>query len=367
MYLLLKAWLLHYGLAALVIGLLVVLKTQFGPLRAEENPFPLFLAGVMFSAWLGGFGPGLVATAAAALLSDLFFFTPGRVLHENSFEENLQVGLFLSEGTAISWGTSALRKSLLELKQADRHKDDFLATLAHELRNHLAPIHYGLAAVQAAVSDPATVERVRCVMERQLRQLTRLVDDLLDLSRIRSGKIHLRRERVDVADVIRDAVQASRPLIEQLRHELTVTLPEQPLYVNGDAARLVQALANLLNNAAKYTHEGGRINLSVERVDNNVQIHVQDTGVGIPADLLPTIFNRFVQVSNMRDRAQGGLGIGLSLVRHITELHDGTVVAISDGPGQGSDFCIRLPRADDRDHSLMEAIPRRSHTKSPIA
>jgi len=326
----------------------VALKTQVGPLRGEENPFPLFLAGVMFSAWLGGFGPGLLATAAAALLSDLFFFTPGRLLHENSFEENLQVGLFVSEGTAISWGTSALRRSLLELKQADRHKDDFLATLAHELRNHLAPIHYGLAAVHTAISDPATVERVRCVMERQLQQLTRIVDDLLDLSRIRSGKIHLRRERVDVAHVAHDAIQASRPLIEQLRHELRVTLPEQPLYVNGDTARLVQALANLLNNAAKYTHEGGRIDLSVEIADNDVQIHVRDTGVGIPADLLPTIFDRLVQISSMRDRAQGGLGIGLSLVRHITALHGGTVVAHSDGPGHGSDFCIRLPLADEQ-------------------
>jgi signal transduction histidine kinase len=337
------ARLVHYGLALLTIGSLVVLKSCFGPLRGEENAFLLFLAGVMFSSWLGGIGPGLLATASAALLCDLFFLTPGQVLHNNSFEENFQVGLFFLEGAAISWGTSALRQSLVDLKRTDRNKDDFLATLAHELRNHLAPIHYGLATVQVATADPALLERVRSVMERQLQQVTRLVDDLLDLSRIRSGKIRLRIERIDLIEVVHEAVHVSQPLIEQLSHTLSVTVPAEPLYVNADSARLVQSLANLLNNAAKYTHEGGRIELLAETADGCAQICVRDTGVGIPAELLPKIFDRFMQVDDTRDRSQGGLGIGLSLVRHISHLHKGTVEAFSEGVGKGSEFRMRLP------------------------
>jgi signal transduction histidine kinase len=335
--------LLHYGLALLTIGSLVVLKTSFGALRGEENPFLLFLAGVMFSSWLGGIGPGLVATASAVLLCDLFFVTPGQVLHHNSFEENLSLGLFFLEGTAISWGTAALRQSLVDLKRADRNKDDFLATLAHELRNHLAPIHYGLAAVQVAAANVASVERVRAVMERQLGQLTRLVDDLLDLSRIRSGKTQLHLQRTELADVVSDAVQVSCPLIEQLGHTLTVRVSERPLEVHADSARLVQALANLLNNAAKYTHEGGRIELFAEAAGAHAQIRVRDSGVGIPAELLPKVFDQFMQVDDTRDRSQGGLGIGLSLVRHIVNLHGGRVEAFSDGPDKGCEFRILLP------------------------
>jgi signal transduction histidine kinase len=335
--------LLHYGVAILTMGSLVVLKSYFGPLRGEVNPFLLFLAGVMFSSWLGGLGPGLLATAAAAFFCDWFFITPGQVLHNNSFEENFQVGLFFLEGAAISWGTSALRSSLLELKRADRHKDDFLATLAHELRNHLAPIHYGLASVGLASADARSLERVRMVMERQLQQLTRLVDDLLDLSRIRSGKTQLHLQRTELADVVHDAVQASQPMIERFAHELVVTLPPEPVRIEADPARLVQALANLLNNAAKYTPERGRIELTVQAETGHVQIGVRDTGVGIPADLLPKVFDRFMQVGETRDRSQGGLGLGLSLVRHIVGLHGGTVEARSDGPGKGSEFRIRLP------------------------
>jgi signal transduction histidine kinase len=348
--------LLHYGLALVTIGSLVALKSYFVPLRGEDNPFLLFLAGVMFSSWLGGIGPGLLATASAALLCDLFFITPGQVLHNNSFDENFQVGLFFLEGAAISWGTSALRKSLFDLKRADRNKDDFLATLAHELRNHLAPIHYGLEAVQLAAADVAATERVRTAMERQLRQLTRLVDDLLDLSRIRSGKTHLHRQRADLADVVHDAVQVSRPLIEQLGHTLTVELPAERLAVHADSARLVQALANLLNNAAKYTHQGGRIELLAEADAGHAQIRVRDTGVGIPAELLPKVFDRFMQVEDSRDRSQGGLGIGLALVRHIVNLHGGSVCAFSEGPGKGSEFRIRLPLLAEQTTELPSTL-----------
>ncbi len=340
--------LLHYGVAIVTVGALVVLKNSFGPLRGEDNPFLLFLAGVMFSSWLGGLGPGLLATAAAALFCDWLYITPGQVLHNNTFEENFQVSLFFLEGAAISWSTSALRRSLLELKQADRHKDDFLATLAHELRNHLAPIHYGLASVGLPTADAQALERVRMVMERQLRQLTRLVEDLLDLSRIRSGKTQLHLERVELAEVIHDAIEASRPMIERFAHELVVTLPPDSVRVDVDPARLVQALANLLNNAAKYTPERGHIELTVETEQGHVEIAVRDSGVGIPADLLPKVFDRFMQVGDTRHRSQGGLGVGLSLVRHIVGLHGGTVEARSDGPGQGSEFRIRLPLPVER-------------------
>ena len=340
--------LLHYVLGVFTIGSLVVLKSCFEPLRGEENPFLLFLAGVMFSSWLGGIGPGLLATASAALLSDWFFITPGQVLHNNSFEENFQVALFFLEGAAISWGTSVLGQSLVDLKRADRNKDDFLATLAHELRNHLAPIRYGLAAVEMAAADVETVHRVQTAMERQLQQLTHLVDDLLDLSRIRSGKTHLHLKQTDLGDVVYDAVQVSRPLIDQQCHTLTVKLPSEPLKVQADSTRLVQALANLLNNAAKYTHAGGRIELVAEAAQGHAQIRVSDTGVGIRAELLPKVFDRFMQVDDTRDRSQGGMGIGLALVRHIVNLHGGCVEAFSDGPGKGCEFRIRLPLPAER-------------------
>jgi two-component system CheB/CheR fusion protein len=231
------------------------------------------------------------------------------------------------------------------LRQADRRKDEFLAMLAHELRNPLAPIRNSLHIMRMNRQHDPTAERVAEMMERQVNHLVRLVDDLLEISRITRGKIELRKELVEVAAFIRGAVETSRPLIDAAGHQLAVTIPPEPLTLEGDPVRLAQVFANLLNNAAKYMDAGGQIWLTVRRANSHVAISVRDTGTGIPADMLPHVFDLFMQVDRHAGRSQGGLGIGLTLVKNLVELHDGTVEAHSDGPGRGSEFVVHLPLA----------------------
>jgi PAS domain S-box-containing protein len=239
--------------------------------------------------------------------------------------------------------TTRLRKAEQALREADRRKDEFLATLAHELRNPLAPIRNGLQILRMADKDPAAAIAVRDMLERQVNHLVRLVDDLMEVARVTRGRIELRREPVDLGALLRSAVETSKPLIEAARHELTVSVPPEPVTVVADPVRLAQIVANLLNNAAKYTDEGGRIALSGYRDGNYAVVSVRDTGIGIPVDVLPRVFDLFAQADRTYDRTQGGLGIGLTLVRTLVELHGGTVTAASAGPGSGSEFVVRLP------------------------
>jgi PAS domain S-box-containing protein len=229
------------------------------------------------------------------------------------------------------------------LKDADRRKDEFLATLAHELRNPLAPIRNGLQIMRLSNGERESVEKARTMMERQLGQMVHLVDDLLDLSRISRGKIELRKERVELARVVQQAVETSRPLIEASGHDLTITVPPGPVYVDADVTRLAQVFSNLLNNAAKYTERGGRVELAVRRRGGEVVVSVTDNGVGIPAHMLPRVFEMFTQVDRHLERSQGGLGIGLSIVKKLVEMHGGSVGVESDGPGTGSEFTVWLP------------------------
>ncbi|HVR98064.1 MAG TPA: ATP-binding protein [Thermoanaerobaculia bacterium] len=240
----------------------------------------------------------------------------------------------------------SLRLQTVALQEADRRKDEFLAILAHELRNPLAPIHNSLQILALRADDPAAVEKARELMERQVQQMIRMVDDLLEVSRIARGKVGLRKETVDLAGVVATAVETSRPGIETRRHELTVELPERPIYVDGDPARLAQVLTNLLNNAAKYTEVGGRIGLRIERngrEGTEAVLRVRDNGIGIAPEMLPRVFDMFAQAEGGMERAQGGLGIGLTLVRSLVEMHGGTVEAASDGLGKGSELVVRLP------------------------
>ena len=230
-----------------------------------------------------------------------------------------------------------------ELREADRRKDEFLATLAHELRNPLAPIRNGLQVLRLAGGRGEMGDEARAMMERQLGQMVRLVDDLLDVSRITRNKLELRKERVTLAAVVHSAVETSRPLMEQSGHTFSLTLPPSPVYLDADLTRLAQVFSNLLNNSAKYTEPGGRISLTGELAGGEVVVRVRDNGLGIPADALPRIFEMFSQVDRNMERAQGGLGIGLTLVRRLVEMHGGTVEARSDGPGRGSEFVVRLP------------------------
>jgi PAS domain S-box-containing protein len=229
------------------------------------------------------------------------------------------------------------------LKQADRRKDEFLATLAHELRNPLAPMRSAVEMMKRSDSNAALIEQGLGLMDRQVGHMVRLIDDLLDISRITAGKLQLRKERLELAALVRSAVQDVRPLIEASAHELTVTLPPEPIHLEADPTRLAQVIANLLVNAAKYTEKGGHIWLTVERQGKGVMMSVRDTGIGISAEHLPHVFEMFSQVVPALERSQGGLGVGLALVKGLVELHGGTVEAHSSGNGMGSVFILRLP------------------------
>jgi PAS domain S-box-containing protein len=245
----------------------------------------------------------------------------------------------LAHRTVIAIENASL---LSALKESDRRKDEFLAILAHELRNPLAPIRNAVQIYRAKGLPVPELQWATEVIDRQVHQMTRLVDDLLDVSRITKGKIELRKERVELAVVVNSAVEASRPLIEKWGHELTVTIPPQPIQLEADPIRMVQVLSNLLNNAAKYMDQGGRIWVIAERQSDHVLIRVKDTGIGIPTETLPRIFDMFTQVDHSLKRSEGGLGIGLTLVQRLVEMHGGTVEARSDGPGKGSEFVVRL-------------------------
>jgi PAS domain S-box-containing protein len=229
------------------------------------------------------------------------------------------------------------------LREADRRKDQFIALLAHELRNPLAPLRNGLQVIGLAGGDADAVAQARGMMERQLGHMVRLIDDLLDVSRINQNKMELRRSRVLLTDVVSSAVETARPAIEAAGHELTVALPPEPVHLDADLTRLAQVFSNLLTNSAKYTERGGRIWLAAERHGGEVVVSVRDTGIGIPADALPRIFDMFSQVGRSIERSTGGLGIGLALVKGLVEMHDGTVTAASEGQGKGSTFTVKLP------------------------
>ncbi|HEY8506686.1 MAG TPA: ATP-binding protein, partial [Gemmataceae bacterium] len=234
-------------------------------------------------------------------------------------------------------------RQIARLREQDRRKDEFLATLAHEQRNLLAPVRNGLRVLRLAGADPAAAEQARGAMERQVQHLVRLVDDLLDVARIRQGKLELRREVVDLAAVVRAAAEAGRPLLGEAGLELSLELPEGPVLLEADPARLEQVIANLLHNAARYTERGGRVRLAARREGSDAVVSVRDSGAGIPAEALPRLFDLFAQADRPLERARGGLGIGLTLVRRLAEMHGGSVAAASDGPDTGSEFTVRLP------------------------
>jgi signal transduction histidine kinase/ActR/RegA family two-component response regulator len=232
------------------------------------------------------------------------------------------------------------------LRQADRRKDEFLATLAHELRNPLAPLRNGLDILRLPDVPTARLAMVRELMERQLKQLTRLVDDLLDVSRISTGKLAVRRERTTLQPIVETAVDTTRPVIDARGHRLIVDVPREPVVVDADPTRLAQLIGNLLNNAAKYTPPGGTITLSVAEDELGIEVAIVDTGIGIPAHMIERVFDMFTQVDTSLDRSTAGLGVGLSLARRLAELHGGTISAASEGAGRGSRFVVRLPRVE---------------------
>jgi PAS domain S-box-containing protein len=292
--------------------------------------------------------------------SVLWVRSAGRFFYDDSGKKAVRfVGVFVD--------VTDEKRAIEQLQEADRRKDEFLAVLAHELRNPLAPMRNGIAILRGKGLPHPEQQWARDVIERQIDQMTHLIDDLLDMSRIRSGKIQLQRERVELARVVHGAIEASRPLIDQSGHQLTVALPDEPIPLDGDVVRLAQVFCNLLNNAARYTPRGGQITISARREAAGVVVSVRDNGIGIPADMLPKVFDMFTQVDRSLERKRGGLGIGLTLVKKLVELHGGTIEARSAGAGRGCEFLVRLPvpeQAVERIASPRPPQPARASTTS---
>lgn len=289
--------------------------------------------------------------AADRLLGTLSFASSTRDFYEKDELEFLQTVCHY-----VAYAYERLRL-IRQLREEDEKKDEFLATLAHELRNPLAPIRNAALIFRMKGPIDDELQHARDIIDRQVQQMARLVDDLLDISRITRGKIALQKEQIDLAEALNDAIEASRPLIDQGAHELIVHLPPEPLYVCGDSCRLAQVFGNLLTNAAKYTDRGGKIDVTIAIEGSQAIISVKDTGIGIAPQYLPWIFDMFSQVDSALERTQGGLGIGLALVKRLVEMHDGRVEAHSAGLKQGSEFIVRLP--------LSQANGQRVHA-SPV-
>ncbi len=300
----------------------------------------------------------------------------GRLLGTLSFASRTRDGFSPDEldflRTISHYVTVAYERLRLvqELRDHDRRKDKFLATLAHELRNPLAPIRNSLQILKLAGADAATLEQSRQMIERQVHHLVHMVDDLLDVSRVMRGKIELRKERVDLAVVIARAVETAQPLLDDQAHVLTIDVPDDPLPLEADSVRLVQIIANLLTNAAKYTEPNGRVFLNAARQGDQAVVRVRDNGIGIAPEMLPKVFDLFVQADHAATRSQGGLGIGLTLVKNLVEMHSGKVEAHSPGLGHGSEFVIHLPlRTDqvqpgaDANEVCGQAVSRKAPTR----
>lgn len=331
----------------------------------------LFFATILLAGVLGGWKAGITAIVLG-LSSALFLFSPPlflRVVSNPVDLLRLMPFIFLGVGLTVicellqrAWRRiedrqhrleeevaerklmeDNLRRLAADLSEADRRKDEFLATLAHELRNPLAPIRSGLELLRLSANDRATFEQARTMMERQLGQLVRLVDDLMDVSRINHGKLELRSESLNVATAISNALETSRSVIDEMNHEITIEMPPEPVFVMADPIRLSQVFMNLLTNAAKYSDRGSRIWVTVERHQSEAVISIRDEGIGLAPDQLPRIFDLFSQIDHTIEKSQGGLGIGLSLVKRLTQMQGGQIEAKSEGLGKGSVFIVRLP------------------------
>jgi signal transduction histidine kinase len=330
---------LHYAVAVLAVALAVPLTYSLKPL--ELTPSTLFFAAVMVSAWYGGLLPGLLATALSALALD-YFFMPEAYTLGVEIADAVRLTMFVLVAVLISYLNGARKRLEATLRLQDRRKDEFLAMLAHELRNFLAPVANALQVWRLGGAGNQVVNQSRDIVERQVQHMTRLINDLLDASRIHQGKVELCKRKIDLATAVRQVVEATQPLIDAHHHRHEVSLPADPVLVEADPTRLEQIVVNLLTNAIKYTEPGGLIQLSVEATPDEALLRVRDTGIGLSVDILPHVFELFVQADN---RSRGGLGIGLNLVQSLVQLHGGTITAASEGPGKGSEFVVRFPLA----------------------
>ena len=348
---------MRWAVAFLATAAALVLRDALEPILGGADPFATLYAAVAVAVLAGGYGPALVAMIGGYVAAEYFFVQPVHSVFVNVPPDPLRLALYtLSCLIIIGFGggmrsarrrlereVSERRRLEEKLREADKRKDLFLATVAHELKHPLAPIRNVLEVLELKDMPDRELRWGRGVMDRQVKHLARLIDDLLDVSRIVRGGMELRREPLPVSRILTDAVELCRPLVDAQRHELSIAFPTEPLFVEGDPTRLVQVIGNLLDNAAKYTPAGGRIAVSAGREDDSAVIRVRDEGIGIPDSMLERVFEPYARSDEARARAAGGLGIGLSVVRDLVELHGGRIEAHSAGRDRGSEFVVRLP------------------------
>lgn len=369
-----RSALTRYLASLVTVAVCLLLRGLLEPIIGNQSPYVILLGAAMLSAWFGGFGPGVFAVLLSAVGADYFFIHPRFSVFGAGIRHDAGVALFVLEGVFVSWLTENLHVALQkhaaserELAEADVRKDEFLATLGHEMRNPLATIRHAIAILKDARATPSQCSRARDTLERQSDYLTRMIDDILDVSRITRGKLVLKHERVDLREVVARAVEQCRNQIESRRHEFLVSVPAEPMLVDGDMMRLTQVVSNLLTNAAKYTDEGGRITLQATVDEFEATISVRDSGIGISPEMLQRVFQLFSQSDRSISRSQGGLGLGLAVVRSIVERHRGTVMAFSAGTGRGSEFVMRLPRAQLKSEQANRVTARRRARREPVA
>jgi signal transduction histidine kinase len=368
---------LHYALAVFVTAAALLLRGLFEIRLGSSVEFTTLFAAVAVAVLVGGYGPALLAMIAGYVLAEYLFVEPVRTVFVSTPPDPVPLALYAVSCLIIigfGGGMRSARRSLerevaerqrLEekLREADKRKDLFLATVAHELKHPLAPIRNVVEVMQLRDLPDKELRWARGVIDRQVKHLARLVDDLLDVSRIVRGNMELRRESLPVSAIIADAVELCQPLVEAQGHQLSVSYPAEPLFVEGDPTRLTQVVGNLLDNAAKYTPPGGHIAVSAEHDGEAVVIGVRDDGIGIPASMLGRVFEPFARSDDARTRARG-MGIGLSVVRDLVELHGGDITAHSPGPDRGSEFRVRLPLARPQPPS-RERTSRRAAARVP--
>jgi signal transduction histidine kinase/CheY-like chemotaxis protein len=359
-----EPWYRRYGEALFAVFCAWLVREAFDPWMGDTAPYGMFIMATAVIAGRHGFGPGMATLATGALVATYFFTPPRFSLRFNDLQGVWPLIISFLIGMVTALVCELLRRLAIDnarlfyaARAADIRKDDFLAMLAHELRNPLAPIRNSLYILDVLPNkDPKIVDLHR-IMSSQLDHLVRLVDDLLDVARITRGKIELRQEDTALEPIVTSAVAAARPLIEEKKHELQVSVGDRPIYLRGDAVRLTQVLTNLLNNAAKYTDKSGRIWLTAAAHPEKqlFTIRIRDTGVGLTPEQLQKVFGLFEQADASIEKTRGGLGIGLTLARKLVEMHGGTLEATSPGLGLGSEFIIRLPMSSS---PAADALPK---------
>jgi len=342
-----------YLLALCITALVLLGREAVAGFLGRSDPFLPFVGAVLIASWFGGLGPGLLATALGAMVTDFFLVAPFFSLPFAKLVHGADLLLFVVLGVLISLLSDKRLRLVCQLWEADCRKNRFLATLAHELRNPLAPIANAVQCLRLhEPSNPQNRKSIE-IIERQTCQITRLVDDLLDISRISHDKLELRTEPTELASVVQSAVETARPIIQRQGHDLTIRLPDASVLLKADPVRLGQVFANLLNNAAKFTPPGGRIEISAEAQADEIVVAVRDSGIGIPLGERSRIFEIFAQGGRCEAGTPCGLGIGLALARRLVEMHGGSIDVTSEGVGRGSEFKVRLPAGE------MPLLPNR--------